>query len=126
MNATANRIAITLTRTQLNRLSDVVPNIRDYLDADGNLQDTCTAYALGMRTSAELEELIAIAGPIRGPRRTIAVTPVQARVLHDRLLMVWEIASDNVCEDGDEFAIAARRYRDGMDRIDAALAKVSA
>lgn len=114
-------IAVTLTRTQINRLSDVLPNNYDYVLADGTLDPTCCAYRLGMRNRDDLDELIKLVKIGKANRKTLTITEVQARVLRDRLEMVYEIASDNVYESGDEYDIEARRYRDGMDRITAAL-----
>lgn len=114
-------IEITLTRSQLDRLTQVLPNIHDYVRADGTLDPGCEAYRLGMRTREELDALIGMVRHGNGNRRTMPVTLVQAKVLRDRLEMAYEIAADNAGY--VEGATAeARSYRDGMSRITAALA----
>lgn len=116
-------IKVRLTATQLDRLCALVPNLHDYLTADGRFSVSSRAYKLGMRLRSEITTLCnKVFIPYGKASSTLTLTDVEARVLVDRLEFAWEIASDNGEFDSNERR-SARSYRAGITKIIEAAAK---
>lgn len=115
-------IKFTLTRTQLNRLNRLMPNLLDYVDRFGEIEPGANAYRFGMRTLHDIDTVVALVRDhSKVTRKTIAATLPQALVIRDRLEFAWEIASDNGADGDSDQARLARSYRAGVKAIDAAI-----
>ncbi|WQZ00895.1 hypothetical protein [Stenotrophomonas phage StenR_269] len=113
---------ISLVNSVLCYVGSNMPNLLDYIDANGKVGEGSNAYRFGMREGQEIRDVIAAFPTPNGKRQSFEVNRVQALVIRDRIEFAYEIASDNAADGDRDAGRMAVYYRSAIKHIDEQLA----